>query len=160
MSIAAIGNCGRIIGTASYFDQIRCNIFLRNIPFHRDCEFWNTARLLAERADNSISNVYDDLSRINHAISSMSDTNRDNLIKQIRSLDDVCRLGGVMCGRSGTCTSMLESISRAVRFSFFTERIRRKYSENQKQLGVLGGRGYCNDGKSIRMGYQLGGGWK
>lgn len=122
MSIAAIGNCGRIIGTASYFDQIRCNTFLRNIPFHRDCEFWNTARLLAERADNSISNVYDDLSRINHAISSMSDTNRDNLIKQIRSLDDVCRLGGSMCGRSGTCIHMLESISRAVRFSFFTER--------------------------------------
>lgn len=43
---------------------------------------------------------------------------------------------------------------------FYRERIRRKYSVNQKQLGVLGGRGYCNGGKSIRMGYQLGSGWK
>lgn len=108
MSKEVIGNCGNIVGSIHYFEQLNRENFVRNLM----CQLQSTAydrclQDMASRIQDMMQEIYEDLRKHIGIIRYISKYDRENLIKVLLGLADICQMTSTSSGRSNDCLSIL-----------------------------------------------------
>ena len=109
MSREAMGENGAILGGSAYWKHLNESTILGSLM--RDSStlnYYDTLHATGERANNAVSEVYEDLQDNIAQIAGVSGEKRSALAKRIDALYDVCNMSGVTCRRYGESIGILE----------------------------------------------------
>ncbi len=115
MSKEAMGENGAILGSSAYWKHLNESTIFGSLM--RDTSsraYYDTLRSAGERANDAVSEVYEDLQDNLSLIAGVSSDKRSTLAKRIDALYDVCNMSGVTCRRRDDCIGILELSSRYV----------------------------------------------
>lgn len=102
MSKEATGWSGTILGSSDYWEKLNHDTLFSDVTTQRP-DYRMALTRLGHRASDAIDAIYGDLNELAGKIRFLPSEDRNALAKQVQSLYDVCRMGGVSAHRADDC---------------------------------------------------------
>ena len=108
MSRELIGNYGTIVGSVHYFEQLNRENFFGNLMRQpQSTAYDNCLQDVTSRIQDTVQEIYEDLRKHIGIIRHIPKNARENLIKVLLGLTDICKMASTSNGRSDECVSIL-----------------------------------------------------
>ena len=108
MSRELIGNYGNIVGSVHYFEQVNRENFVGNLMRHpQNTTYDNCLQDMTSRIQDMVQEIYEDLRKHIGIIRHIPKDDRENIIKVLLGLADICKMASTSGGRSDDCVSIL-----------------------------------------------------
>ncbi|MBQ3557160.1 MAG: hypothetical protein IJA11_05135 [Oscillospiraceae bacterium] len=102
MSKEASSWSGTILGSSDYWEKLNHDTLFSDVTTRRP-DYRMALTRLGHRASNAIDAIYNDLNELAGKIRFLPSEDRNALAKQVQSLYDVCKMGGVSAHRADDC---------------------------------------------------------
>lgn len=108
MSRELIGSNGEIVGSTRYFERLNGENFLgKQMRWGQSTDYYECIQEIVSRTQGAIQEIYEDLRSNIGIIRYIPQDNRENLIKVLLGLCDMCGIISANSGRSSDCISIL-----------------------------------------------------
>jgi len=101
------GRNGKAVGSGEYFKELNRKHFVGEL-MREETDYYETLRETASRGQDAAAEIYDDLKKHIGAIRYIPKEEREELIKVLRGLQEVCAVTSSGSGRCRDCISILE----------------------------------------------------
>ena len=114
MSRELIGSNGNIVGSERYFERLNREHFIGNLMRNPNgTEYYDCLRDTASQIRDTVQEIYEDLKKHIGIIRYIPRDDRENLIKVLLGLYDICKITSASSGRHSDCvTSLSDSDTR------------------------------------------------
>ena len=108
MSKDLVGSNGNIVGSEGYFERLNREHFIGNLMQNPNgAEYYDCLRDTASQIRDAVQEIYEDLKKHIGIIRYIPREDRENLIKVLLGLYDICKITSASSGRHSDCVSIL-----------------------------------------------------